>query len=85
MTEPIILDTQPIKLSEAKEKTWVCADKKARLDLIYFVCGRSDKETYVKVKDGFGYPYFIDKINQPVYPVSFEVVRKLLGLNQTEI
>lgn len=81
--EPIILDTQPIKLSDADKKSWVCADNKAYIENIYIVCGRSDKEIYIQ--DGFGFPHFVDKINQPVYPVPLEVVRKLLGLNQTEV
>lgn len=81
MTEPIILDTQPINLSEAKVKSWVCADNKAYIENIYIVCGRSDKEIYIQ--DGLGFPHFVDKINQTVYPVPREVVRKLLGLNQT--
>lgn len=73
--EPIILDTQPIKLSDAEKKSWVCADNKAYIENIYIVCGRSDKEIYVQ--DGLGFPHFIDKINQTVYPVPIEVVRKL--------
>lgn len=73
--EPIILDTQPIKLSNAETKSWVCADNKAYIENIYFVCGRSDKEIYAQ--DGLGFPHFVDKINQTVYPVPLEVAKKL--------
>lgn len=75
MTEPIILDTQPIKLSEAKVKSWVCADNKAYKENVYLICAVLDD--CVTFFDDIGCAHYTENLDQAVYPVPLEVIHKL--------
>lgn len=81
MTNPIILDTQPIKLFEAEVKSWVCAGNKAYKENVYLICAVIDD--CVTFYDDIGCAHYTTNINQTVYPVPSKVIRKLF--NEEEI